>query len=644
MNIKVLSVKRSIVYEMLLLGGLLISPVMYAAEISNFTLVSQTTGISQDTMHAFGNPIWGDINNDDFLDIIVPGHGSGPDIYLNDGNGSFIQQRLRNTFFPTIFQEHNDKHGFSFTDYDNDGNLDLFVTLGGKRGEPGFTKRDLLYSGNGDGTFINISTEAGVENASGRGRSACWFDYDNDGNLDLFIKNIGTKNKLYMNSNAHNFIDVAAVVGLADIEGSTCSLVDYNNDGRLDLFVTSINGKIWLLKNDTNGTFVDMSTAANLGHEPFSRGNAWGDYNNDGYIDLYIAKGYSGNIPNNITRLANTLYLNNGDGSFTDVTVAAGVDAGYNNTTTAAWGDIDNDGWLDLFVTNAGDLSGVGNKNFLYLNQGNGTFTEIALEAGIQGQDNLKEHRYSMVSLADYDNDGFLDVALKSGVDEKGFTELYHNEGTSNSFLKIKLEGIQANKLGIGSKVKLTTSQGSQYRQYTGTEGAFFSQSIQPLHFGLGNVTTAAIEVVWPNGYTQVIENVAVNQTITIVEKRPISLYRPTIDELGFYVWRHPSNGEWEIRWIGDETGKAAFSGRITSDGTFTSVNTVRFERNDTVTWDTDAIIFSGFAKNRLDGLHFITTGSMLTFELLQDGAEQPQFVHIGGKRVVPGYLPVTLD
>lgn len=131
-------------------------------DMIHFIQVSKSAGISRKTNKAWANPIWGDINNDDFLDLIVPAHGHTPGIYLNQGNGTFVSQEATKTFFPEFPEEHHDRHGFSFTDFDNDGNLDLYITVGAKRGQPGFTKKDLLYWGNGDGTFINVSTEVGV--------------------------------------------------------------------------------------------------------------------------------------------------------------------------------------------------------------------------------------------------------------------------------------------------------------------------------------------------------------------------------------------------------------------------------------------------------------------------------------------------
>ena len=294
-----------------------------------FTLASQAAGLATGLKATFGNPIWGDMNNDNFIDLIVPHHGNTPDIYLNNKNGTFAKRTVINAFGVEYFNEHNDFHGYSFTDFNNDHVLDLFITLGAKQGDPTFTKRDLLYQGLGNGSFDMVSTIAGVENPTGRGRSSCWFDYDGDGNLDFLLKNLGTPNVFYLNSGTGTFTDIAADIGLDNIlEGAVCSLVDYDNDGLMDIFLNSEGLNDTLLRQSSDGTFSDVTAAAGLALADWGRGVAWGDYNNDGFMDLYIARGapstYEGPMANQ--PMNNTLYTNNGNGTFSDTTIAAGVD------------------------------------------------------------------------------------------------------------------------------------------------------------------------------------------------------------------------------------------------------------------------------------------------------------------------------
>ncbi len=636
---------------------ILISCLVFSLSISaqTFVRVSEAAGLSTKLKPVFGNPVWGDMNNDGFIDLIAPHHGAGPSIYMNNRDGSFTRASISSVFGADFFNEHRDLHGFSFTDFNNDNVLDIFMTAGAKRGEPGFVKRDRLYQGSGDGTFQMVSTAAGVENPTGRGRSSCWFDYDGDGNLDFFLKNLAMTNVFYRNAGDGTFTDISTSLGLYDVtKGSVCSLVDYDNDGWLDIFLNSGGITDTLLRQLPDGTFSDVTVAANI--TPLSRGSAaaWGDYNNDGFMDLFVARA----LPETYDRLVatakldNTLYTNNGDGSFTDSTVAAGL-AGNFNTAAAVWGDIDNDGNLDLLVTNAGDVDGSGNNNLLYMNNGDGSFTESAAQFNIDGSSDPVAHRYTTVALGDYDNDGALDVVLDGGSvgSNKGTTELYHNEGGSNNYLKLVLKGVSANAPGIGSVVRLSTANVTQMRQYTGaTSGVRKSQSLQPVHFGVGNETAVSLNVLWPKGERvprrtatrQTVSNLAVNQTVVLEEGRSIARGRvANMSEPGCYLWA--ANRRWNLRCIGKTAQRVLFSGRITSNGKLTSLNSLSIEANDMVSSTENAIAFAFNVKQGYDTISFTSTGDAVTFDIYQDGVQQPRSIRIGKYAVLPAMLPVTL-
>src|SRR5262245_47024160 len=197
------------------------------------------------------------------------------------------------------------------------------------------------------------------------------------------------------------------------------------------------------------------------------------------------------------------------------------------NTWAAIWGDYDNDGYLDLFVANSGDNPN-NNACYLFHNNGDGTFTDVAAQEGLQLEDNLSAHKGA--SWADYDNDGFLDLMIKNGVgtenagaSSKGTHRLYRNThpGNTNHWLKIKLVGLQSNINGIGAKLKLTTSIApfTQYRQNDGGGGGvLYSQSVQPVHFGLGQATQGDLQVTWPSGVVDTLPAVQANQTVTVTE------------------------------------------------------------------------------------------------------------------------------
>jgi hypothetical protein len=277
-----------------------------------------------------------------------------------------------------------------------------------------------------------------------------------------------------------------------------------------------------LYRNNGNGTFSDVSAAAGLSRRKPCQGIAWGDYNNDSYLDLFVARGSLGG-----SSTSNTLYQNNGDGTFTDVTRQAGVTA-IGNYWGCAWGDYDNDGYLDLFVACSGAtvVGTPGNANLLYHNNGDGTFTNVAANEGVELEDGgASPHRCA--AWADYDNDGFLDLIIKDGCGPEGGSassalglhRLFGNRGNNNHFLKVKLNGVQSNKSGIGARVRVTSSNGQAFRENNGGGGGeFWSQGSEPLQFGLRTATTATLRVIWPSGIVDQLNDVAADSTITVVE------------------------------------------------------------------------------------------------------------------------------
>ena len=266
---------------------------------------------------------------------------------------------------------------------------------------------------------------------------------------------------------------------------------------------------------------LPMSTsAAGIVSQDNGKGVAWGDYDNDGYPDLFIARGHQGG-----TGAGGTLFHNNGNGTFSDVTSSAGVSIS-GSCWAAVWGDFDNDGYLDLFITNAGDTGqGPGNHNYLFHNNRNGMFTDVAAATGAALQDDTSLHKGA--SWVDFDNDGFLDLMVKDGIGNEGdngpgafgLHRLLRNSGNSNHYLEINLRGVQSNGRGIGARVTVTSANGVAYRQNNGGGGGeYASQGSEPLHFGLGAATTATVVVNWPSGVVDTQQDVPVNQIITVTE------------------------------------------------------------------------------------------------------------------------------
>jgi hypothetical protein len=462
---------------------------------------------------------WGDYDNDGYLDLITCGGLDGvpgkSQLFHNNGNGTFNQIISR----PPVDAPFLANNTAIWGDYDNDGNLDLFV---------GGVNLSTLYHNNGAPNYTFTQVSSGLINNVKFG--AAWADYDNDGFLDLFLPTAdGTANShcfLYRNNGDGTFSQAtnagAIVTDLASSIG--CAWGDYDNDGKIDLFVTGGRGTSQpaapnrLYHNNGDGTF---SLATNSGSivtdQGYMGGCAWGDYNNDGYLDLFVM-GYFNNV----------LYQNNGNGTFTRVAgpIVSNSPTGWfyvgNHPIACAWGDYDNDGFLDLFLTDeASTGSGlVGTVNTLYHNNGDGTFTQVA--AGSPVDEVADSFGCSWV---DYDNDGFLDLFATRG-DGRGHY-LYHNNlanvGNTNAWLTIKLAGTVSNRSAVGAKVRVKSfyrgQSRSQLRQITSGSGWDNGNSELRAHFGLGDATSIdTVRIEWLSGAVQEFHNVAPRQMLTYTE------------------------------------------------------------------------------------------------------------------------------
>jgi len=287
---------------------------------------------------SFGST-WGDYDNDGDLDLFVAKRFRSDNLlYQNNDDGTFTKITSGD-----IVNDGGDSHGSSWGDYDNDGDLDLFVA--------NFSENNFLYQNNGDGSFARI-LEGAIVNDGGNSYGCSWADYDNDGDLDLFVANGHNQNNFLYQNNGNGTLtkitDGPVVNDVGDSRGSSWG--DYDNDGDLDLFVTGENN--FLYQNNDDGSFTKITSGPVVNDAGDSRGSSWGDYDNDGDLDLFV------------TGENNFLYQNNGDGSFTKITGGAIVNDG-GNSLGSSWGDYDNDGDLDLFVANQGN-------NFFYQNNGNG--------------------------------------------------------------------------------------------------------------------------------------------------------------------------------------------------------------------------------------------------------------------------------
>ena len=492
----------------LLALGMIIATVVDTRAQTTFTKITQ--GDIVNDLGSFSGFAWGDFNNSGFLDLFASVYGGTNILYRNhrDGNFGKIQQGDPDT--------DNDYHTTAAAgDYDNDGYLDLLVVAG--QGAPA-GRPNMLYHNNGDGTFSRVSGGS-LTNQLGFYRDCAWADYDNDGFLDFFVDDHGSanddggRNLLFHNNGNGTFTKITSGAVFNDISvGYGVQWGDYDNDGFMDLLVlnnpTTTNGLNFLYHNERNGKFRRVLTNA-VATDRWPQGaltGAWGDYDNDGFQDLFI----TGN------GAPNRLYHNNGDGTFTNIIdgpMSAQPAGGFSNGCT--WGDYDNDGYLDLFVSN-GD-----GPNGLFHNNGDGTFTQVL--DGDLVNDGAPGVTFGGCSWVDYDNDGFLDLFVHSAPDSTGqvSNSLYHNDGNSNAWLEVKCIGTVANRSAIGTKVRVRAMIGGksfwQLREINNGGG---SQKI-PLvaHFGMGDATNVDIvRIEWPSGTVQEFPNVAAKQILTLTE------------------------------------------------------------------------------------------------------------------------------
>jgi len=442
-------------------------------------------------------------------------------------------------------------------DYDNDGYDDLYVTQYGK---------NRLYHNERNGTFKEVAEQAG---AAGTGRewgTGCAFvDYDRDGKLDIFVANYvhfdlaktpkpgeeagcmwkgapvmcgprglaSAPNMLLHNLGGGRFEDVSKASGVEKTNGHYCfsvTTLDYDNDGWPDIYVACDSTPAILYHNNHNGTFTDTAADAGAaynedGREQAGMGSTAGDYDGDGNIDLFKT---------NFSDDTSTLYKNNGDGTYTDVTYAAGLGI---NADALGWGamfaDVDNDGWPDLLVVNGHvypevDSAKLGatfrERRFLYRNLGNGRFEDISAACG-PGLQTPQSGRG--LAIADLWNDGRISAVVNNLSD---LPMLLVNEGKNgNHWLGIRLVGTRSNASGIGARVTVHGAgvagrgAGRTWVDEVRSGSSYNSSSDLRLHFGLGREDKiGGVEVRWPNGETERFSVQGVDRMVTLVEGKGV--------------------------------------------------------------------------------------------------------------------------
>ena len=460
---------------------------------------------------------WADYDGDGDLDLFSACHYAPFALFRNNGDGTFTDVAAQAGVDDT-----QGAWASLFADYDNDGDPDLYLTRDGWFGN----KPNTLYRNNGDGTFSDV-TQAAEVGGSGSSFCATFGDFDNDGYLDLLVANgtpgDGSPNALYRNNGDGTFTDVASDAGVDDTGPAVgAAFGDYDNDGDLDIHLVNLDGSL-LFANNGDRTFADVTAAAGL-NTPIQRGfvTFFFDYDNDGHLDLFISThgSFVSSIRSRIEGHAVAgddtplLYRNNGDGTFSDVTRGAGLGITF-GTMAANFGDIDNDGFADLYLANSGPLMGRWEPDAVYRNNGDGTFSPVTELVGLN---NLgKGHG---IAFADYDADGDLDFYLPIGggmKGDEGTNSLYRNEGNANHWLQLGLVGTDSNRDAIGARVMVHTGPVTRHAEVS--SGFGFGSSSLPLEFGLGAHTEVdSVVIRWPSGRRQVMKNLSSDQAVTVTE------------------------------------------------------------------------------------------------------------------------------
>jgi hypothetical protein len=457
-----------------------------------FTKITVGPHVTDLGTSGFGS--WGDYDNDGYQDLVVYRYPLGKHaIYRNNGDGTFSR-------LPDPAELTSARGYLNWCDWDNDGRQDLLAWD---------QTRTWVVCGDGVGGY----TAANWSQSGDWG----WYgtaDYDRDGWLDHYF---GMQNRLYRNLGEGSFdLMSAAEVGpivSVNTYGSIC-WGDFDDDGWPDLFLPSLReSRSYMFRNEGTGRFSAVTNLVTQTGGPAFQG-AWGDYDNDGLLDLCVVSFYG----------ISTVYRNLGNGEFER---PANVPTLKNDPHNfAAWIDYDNDGFLDLWV------SGYTSGNKLFRNNGDGSFAQVT-SGSIVNERPLNNAGSYQVAWFDYDNDGALDLYVMNGDDSSSIwtvNQLFHNNGNDNAWLSVKLVGTASNRDAVGAKVRaLATYAGEarwQRRDITGGEQS--NGNHRHAHFGLGDATKVdTLRIEWPSGIVQELKDVAVDQHLQVVESQDLILPEP---------------------------------------------------------------------------------------------------------------------
>ncbi len=504
---------------------------LYRSAESIPRFVNRAPGLGLDTFDLAGGAIVEDFDGDGLLDIFVSTYDPTEHLHYfrNNGRGGFEDRSVEANLEGLL-------GGFNLVhaDHDNDGDADVLVLRGAWLGAEGHVPNSLLRN-EGEGRFVDVTFESGLGVAHYPTQTAGWADFDGDGDLDLYIGNESDEStrspgQLFRNEGNGTFVDVAATAGVTN-DGFAKSVAwgDYDNDGDPDLYVSNLGGVNRLYRNDGEGSFTDIARELGVEGPSMSFASWFWDYDNDGDLDLYVAA-YDWNaggldayvrsqlgVPHGIETTA--LYRNDGSGRFEDVGAAAGF-ASVTLPMGANFGDADNDGWLDVYLgTGYPDYEAL-MPNVLYRNRDGRTFVDVTYAAGLGHLQ--KGHA---VVFADLDQDGDQDLFEQIGgfyLGDKFANALFENPGSGNRWLTVELQGRNANRSAIGARIRVDVVENGakrSIRRAVTTGGSFGSNPLRQT-IGLGRATAIErLEIRWPGSRTvQTIEGLALDRFVRVVE------------------------------------------------------------------------------------------------------------------------------
>ena len=514
----------------------LIEPSRFESEVPfpHFSNVAASVGL--DTFGLAGGAVVDDFDGDGYLDVLASDWNTSAELkyFRNNGDGS-ITNRSQEAGFKGMYGGLNLRHA----DYDNDGDLDILVLRGGWM-DPETLCANSLLENDGHGAFRDVTFKVGLGDVHYQTQTADWADFDNDGFLDLYIGNENNPNQLFRNTGHRSFVDVAKQAGVDNLRFSKgVSWGDYDNDGYADLYVSNLGGENRLYHNNRNGTFTDVATELQVSEPKHSFPVWFWDFNNDGALDIYVGgydldQGIESFVADFLGKPHSAdvdhLYQGDGHGKFSNVALEKGV-AHVTLPMGSNYGDIDGDGFLDYYLGTGYTSYDALLPNRAFLNHAGERFHDVSMAGGLSHLQ--KGHG---VSIADIDNDGDNDIFIVMGgaFPGDGFSNaLFENPGFGNHWLTIKLVGTKTNRSAIGARIKVVVDDHGRKRtifRWVSSGGSFGGNPLrQQIGIGVADKIDS-VEISWPTSKTsQQFDNIQCDQFIEITEgKKEINrLYYP---------------------------------------------------------------------------------------------------------------------